>query len=632
MARVNLLLALGDRARLLPQVDFHVFHADSIVLPRVELGQLSFDAPLQEFVVPTAVRVFRLHPDLMTQEHMSILRRNLEAALRNRVASSLFATALRAELDSSGLSTDRSGEAVTSAISLLEALWELRDTGRDDVWARILEQFVAPHFLSNFEVVVGNPPWISWKDLPDAWKERSRPVWRAWGLWKTRRGGRGVPLSDISTLLVARALVSYAGGGIVAMLLPKSAQLADPGGNAFRRSHLRPEPEDRLGSDDEVDVWFKAVEMDDFASVHPFAPEASNQTIAMYFRPGARPAFPIRTRVWSRRPRQHLQPNWPWSRVEDLLVREERQAAPVDPTSIDSPWGLLPTVPALELLPRGRIGAYTFGRGYETRGLDGLFLYDVLTDRPTNGLVRVRNRPIEGYNTRGEEARESAVEPNLFWPLLKGEDVGRWRTANPSRYALVPYLVQQANVRKVTTSRMASLYPRLFTYLQPWLQRFASRSLYHADPDPEFPWALSGPTDRLHDTGALLLVRYLATNGRPGAAVVVPSYDSRLDRTTLPVPNNKSNIYYSDSASEAHFLAAFINSTPAQEALSSFASSTGVTPAALSRLPIPRFRPGLASHAQLASLGERAAAVGPEELGAVESEIDRLTWELARGQ
>jgi hypothetical protein len=53
--------------------------------------------------------------------------------------------------------------------------------------------------------------------------------------------------------------------------------------------------------------------------------------------------------------------------------------------------------------------------------------------------IRVQNVPEAGDNTRGEPSRQGVVEADLFWPLVKGEDVTRWRVARTDRYWFVPY-------------------------------------------------------------------------------------------------------------------------------------------------------------------------------------------------
>jgi hypothetical protein len=638
MSRVNLLLVLGDRAQVMPEVAFHVYQADSIVLPRVRSGQLELGAndegegDLGDFIdIPTAIADFRVARALLTPVRMAILRRNLEVALRGRVSEALFITALEADLKREGGIVDEQLPVIReTGTGLFEQLVRLRDEERDDVWARVLEQFVAPYLLDPVDLVVGNPPWVSWKDLPDGWKERSEPIWRSWGLWKTRARQQGAPLSDISTLMLARAIVSYArDGGMVAMLLPQSVVLADPGGNAFRRSDLRPEPGDRVAATEETDIPFRVLAIDDFASVNPFAPDAANLTIALYIRSRTEPVFPIPACLWRRVPRARLRPEWSWIRATESLTGQEASIEPVDPADVTSPWGLSPAEGSLPLLAASREVPYALGRGYETRGLDGLFTFNLLTNVPSGPRreVRIRNDPDAGDNTAGEEAREGVVEADLLWPLVKGEDVTRWSVASTDRYWFVPYAVTSEGATALTQAAIAQRYPRFFRYLQPWVGRYLDRSMYQAENDEAFPWALSGPIDHLRADGALLFVRYI---GQPIAAVREPQFDARLDRTTLPLPNNKSNIYYTSSTDEAHFLAAFINSTPAQRALGRFAVLTGVTPAALARLPMPAFSGEIEEHVELARLGRAAAnqAGDADELAELEVRIDAVVWRI----
>ena len=450
MSRVNLLLALGDRTRFLSEVTFQVFQADSIILPRVHVGQMHMDLPTEHVLISTTVSDFRLHPALMSQSRMGILRQNLESAVRSGTSEhpglpvDLFLGSLRGELIASGCSDEEFTQMQPSVLQLYEQLKDLRRDDKDDVWARVLEQFVAPFLLGEFDLVIGNPPWVSWKNLPDAWKERSQPLWRAWGLWKTRTTGRGVPLSDISTLLFARSLLTYAPHGLVAMLLPKSVQLADPGGNAFRRSHLRPDSRDRIEDGTDTNIKFRTLMIDDFVSVNPFSPDASNQTIVLYAQTNRSPRFPVPIRRWKRRARSRIKASWGWHQVVANLQAENSLTAPVDPKNIESPWGLVAVGRGLTLVKANRAGNYHFGRGYETRGLDGLFTFSILTPRPLGDQheIRVRNMPDEGRNTADEAPREGPVEGDLFWPLVKGEDVSRWKVNNSGRYLFVPYDVE----------------------------------------------------------------------------------------------------------------------------------------------------------------------------------------------
>lgn len=617
MARVNLLLTLGDRARLLPEVVFNVFHADSIILPRITAqGELREGAGGDRSVISTAAGDFEVATCLLTRPHMAALRRNLEWAVREGRSGDEFLALLESEIDE--VPADDLATMRATATTLLGQMSQLHLEQRNDVWARVIEQAVAPRLLGDVELCVGNPPWVSWKNLPAAWKTRSEPLWRSYGLWSRSRAGRGTPLADISTLVLARALSTYAPRGLVAMLLPQSVLLADPGGAPFRRSRLQPADADRQGVGD-LDLPFRLLAVEDHVAVSPFRPDASNLTVALFLVAGETPRFPLPQRVWSRADGRRLEGSAAWETIGPRLRSENVPIEPVDPADVCSPWGVA-IEGALPLRPRH--DAYALGRGYETRGLDGLFTFRLLTERPAAGRVRIVNEPEEGMNTRGETAREATVESDLLWPLVKGEDVERWRVRGTSRYWFVPYIPCE-QVTDVTVERCRARSPRLYRYLAPWIPRFKARSGYRSAFSDDFPWALSGPTDHLKSSGALLCVRYLATRGRPGAAVVVARDFPELGRTTLPIPNNKSNIYYCDE-DEAHYLAAFINSSPAQEALGRFAVSTGVTPAAIGRLPLPRFDAQDQQHRALSDLGRAAAAAvdAPDELANVERNVD----------
>jgi hypothetical protein len=379
---------------------------------------------------------------------------------------------------------------------------------------------------------------------------------------------------------------------------------------------------------------YRVVAVDDFVSINPFSPDASNQTVALFIEPGATPIFPIPTRVWKRHPRQRIRPGWSWSRVEKLLTMHDHEIAPVDAENVESPWGFVSGVDGLVLRSKDDFAPYSFGRGFETRGLDGLFLFSIITTSPTDTSlhIRVRNLPESGRNTTGMTPREGVVEADYFWPLVKGEDVQRWIVRDTDRFIFVPYILVGDEVERLTVEHCATRAPRTLQYLQTWIPRYADRSMYRRGLDEQFPWELSGPTDHLRPDGALLFVRYLATGGRPAAAVREASFYPRLGRTTLPLPNNKSNIYYTSSVPEAHYIAAFINSSPAQDALGRFAVSTGVTPAALARLPIARFEPAIQLHNELAQAGKDAtdfALSGDiDSLGETELRIDSLVVRL----
>jgi hypothetical protein len=595
MSQVNLILTLGDRADRLPSVRFHVYHADSILHPTVSSkpGFLTVRTEVQDFHLPLELASLTRLRDLAT---------HIARGVRNRRSPSSFRARMAADL-SNEIVGDASNRALEGATELYSAIRDLHDEDRNGVWSRFIQHALAPQLLEPVDLVVGNPPWISWKDLPPSWKERSAPLWKSFGLWHQAKPGSGIPLSDVSVLMTARSLDSYCrDGGLVAMLLPESVLIADPGGRPFRRCYL--------GSDEGVDrssgqkIDFAPLHVDDFSSVNPFSPDASNKPVALYLRKGMVPAFPIDVDIWMRSTRGvRLDLGSSWSGASFRLTRRQEKIAPVDDHDVESPWGRSRGTTDVLLLTKGEEVAYEWGRGFETRGLDGIFFCEILTPEPLGAhkTVRIRSRPDLGKNTKDDPPRTAEIEARFLWPLVKGRDVSRWVVAKTSLYCIVPY----ENGRVLTVDEIRVESPLLFDYLESFLPRLLDRSLYRKTPDPARPWILSGPFEHLDPLASVVMTRYIAGGGEPMAAVEVPRVDRKLGRKTVVFPNNKCNIIFTHNLAEAHYLAGWTNSAVATTGLGRFAASTGITPVAMQRLPIPKFDVADRLHRTLAQMAQR---------------------------
>jgi hypothetical protein len=623
MTKVNLLLALGDLAQQLPEIQFHVYQADSILLPTPLVGALTLQGPhFAAEVLQLEIGDVILPAALASLEGVGLLRQHIESGIATQRTPENFARRLRPDVRRI-VAADDVTSVVNGAVAMYEQMLELDAQGRNGIWSRVVEQSFAPRALRPVDIVVGNPPWISWKDLPTRWKDRSEQTWRRWGMWQ--RAGRSVPLSDISSLLLARSIATYCPTGLVALLLPQSVLIADPGGRRIRRTVLQPDAGDAsaLGDDE---ARFLPLHVDDFSGLNPFSPDASNLPIALYVRAGALApedlTFPMD--VWSRAtPGARLQASEPWRKVEGATLRADVvTAGPVDPSTLSSPWVRRAGAADLRLLPEGSPRHYRWGRGFETRGVDGLLFLEVVSPAPAAGLIRVRTRPDLGTNTAALSPTTAAVEPAFIWPLIKGEHVQTWRVVESGLYCIVAH--DPDNFSSVlSVDEMIERSPRLFDLLDPHLAMLRGRSLFRRRSDPDRPWGLSGPAQHLDPDANLVMVRYIASGGRPAAAVRTPRFDRKLGRTTIDLPNNKTNIIFTSTENEAWYLCGWVNSQQAQDALERTAAATGITPRALERLPIPRYDPSNSAHLALAAAAKRCE-------GAAEQDDDLTVQEYAR--
>ncbi len=431
MARVNLLLTLGDLADHLPEVTFNVFQADSILIPEPPTGEVRFDQADAALTIPLVIGNVSLPSSLASLPAVAGLARTADNSIQRNRSEATFRSRLKSELPAMGVAPEEYEAALNAAEELYKVLRRLHLEGKDGVWAHVIEQSFAPRVLDPVDVVVGNPPWISWKNLPEEWRDRSESTWRQWGLWQRKRVGGGTPMGDISSLLLARTVATYCPNGIIALLLPDGVLLNEPGGRAIRRCHLVTGEADGQR--------FRPLFVDDFAALKPFS-DAANRPIALYVRSGEPPTFPFPGQEWVRaKKRVPLPVHTALPAARRVLDTQDVSYAPTNEGDIASKWrpisaggqdasGVAPGVP------------YVWGQGFHTRGADGIYYCEVVSSAPfPGGLVRVRTRPDLGRNTRGLEPSEGLVEAKYLWPLLKGANVAPFTIEESGLHAIVPH-------------------------------------------------------------------------------------------------------------------------------------------------------------------------------------------------
>ena len=91
------------------------------------------------------------------------------------------------------------------------------------------------------DVLLGNPPWANFTDLPDDYKELTRPLYLHYGLVRDKRSVLlGNSRVDVAALFICRALrENLSPGGKAYFFLPLSMLLNDGAHQAFRGYRVR---------------------------------------------------------------------------------------------------------------------------------------------------------------------------------------------------------------------------------------------------------------------------------------------------------------------------------------------------------------------------------------------------------
>jgi len=104
---------------------------------------------------------------------------------------------------------------------LTTSLVELERKGWNGIWARILSNFLSTACLGRFTGLVGNPPWIDWKNLPSGYRERVKGMCVDRGLFSGAGRTGGINLNICALIAYVAANNWLDERGRLAFLMPR---------------------------------------------------------------------------------------------------------------------------------------------------------------------------------------------------------------------------------------------------------------------------------------------------------------------------------------------------------------------------------------------------------------------------
>ena len=110
------------------------------------------------------------------------------------------------------------GDAISS---MCNQLVELERKGWNGIWARILSNYFATACLPKFSCVIGNPPWIDWKNLPEKYRGEIKSLCVDRGLFSGAGRTGGINLNICALITNVTSLNWLSAGGVLSFLMPK---------------------------------------------------------------------------------------------------------------------------------------------------------------------------------------------------------------------------------------------------------------------------------------------------------------------------------------------------------------------------------------------------------------------------
>ncbi len=583
-ARTNYLLALGPllQHRGKELLEIPVYLADSIMTPS-RGGDGLFDR--EKVSVLLSIGKVELPRRLATQKGVSILTNLLDKHLDSDTRPEDFLELVERELVDCGAKWDEDSRVVGT---LYEDLFKLHAAGRNGLWARILKNAFAPVFLAPFDYVAGNPPWINWENMPEAYRNETKDLWSLHGLF-VHKGmdtilGKGK--KDISMLMTYVAADSYLKvGGKLGFLITQAVFKTSGAGQGFRRFTCR------KGEPLEI-LW-----ADDFSEMQLFE-GATNRTSLFIMRKGTPTKYPIQYAYWRKKAVARgagFDYDSTLQEVTEKTSQLQFVAEPVDAKDRTSAW-LTGRPGALKAIRKVLAASeYKAHLGVNTGGANAVYWFEVVKDH-ADGTMTVRN-VIEGAK-RSVERVEVRLESELLYPLLRGGEVEMWK-ATPSICMLFPQDLEKRS--GLSADMMKKEYPLSFGWLKRHEKMLRERAAYkrYFNSDKGMFWSM-------FDTGPYTMSKWKVAWPRIAGsigAVVVGSKDGKV-----VLPQETVSFIGVDSLQEAEFISGVMNSTPFQLSVACFSqpgSKSFGTPSILEQARIPKYESGNSLHMQIASEAQK---------------------------
>jgi len=602
-ARTNYLFAMGDLVNELPQLEIPIYLTDSVLTPTSTKTELFGEA----LEVSTSVGVFRI-PGEWVRNGGTLLA--IAAPLVEEMVKNQYSTDEALERFKKEGLVFSSDEYIVK--DFYAQLLKLEKENKNGIWARFLKNSFAPMIAGKFDFVVGNPPWIRWDYLSQAYRDATLKLWKDYGLFslkgfQTRLGGGK---KDFSMLFVYAASDYYLkDGGKLGFLITQEVFKSKGAGEGFRRF--------RLGEG----KYLKVIKAHDFVSIQPFE-GAANKTAAIILIKGEKTEYPVPYIVWTKNKGiGKIATDKGLNEVLPNLKKEKYIATPLG-TNFGA-WQTQSPQSKKTYKIEGT-NAYTAHSGayISPYGVFWLDIKQVLS----NGNLLVENLPEKGKTQITKI--EDSIEQDLVYPAVRGADIQKWQSS-PKIYVL---LTQDPLKREPYPEIvMKKKWPRSYNYLIKFREVLllrASKPLKELAIKTSF-YAVFGVADY---TISKYKVVWKRMSNDLIAAVISHHKTSFGYKTVIPLET--TSIISTDNESEAHYLCAIINSTPVRDFIKSFSSAgRGFgTPSVMEHVGIPKFDPQNSLHLKLAEISKQCHQLKlegkEEEIKKLEKENDALVDEL----
>ncbi len=337
------------------------------------------------------------------------------------------------------------------------------------IWFRIIRNFFWSATAGQFDLIVGNPPWVRWSALPIDYRQKVKDTCEEYEIFSETKfhGGNELDISGMITYTASDKWLSY-GGKLLFVITQTHFQ--SPSSQGFRSFKIN------------ENAYLKPLFVEDLKELKPF-PDAANKTVIVGFEKINKSVnpYPVPYTLWKAKKgyKKAIKENLTAIKVHEGIERVSMEANPVD--EIRSPWAIMGIGEFLKTENIRGKSEWISGRKGVTADLNGIYMVEILDIDTKRGLVQIETRPHAGKKDLGI-SKKFWIEPNLLYPMVKGAaDFSEYKFKPKNElYHLVPNLGITKKYLLEAEDMLENEYPKTFSYLSAYEDKLLDRSTYKA--------------------------------------------------------------------------------------------------------------------------------------------------------
>jgi len=603
-SRTTFLMAIADLMRAAPgqRIEIPVLLADAVYSPARPPGSEETIVEYQIGSVAANLRV--LLPAELAFDRITLDR--VFAVMGEFVESdSEYAVCAGALVKRGIVDSARLDAWVGPLSSTYNQVLSLHRQKWNGIWFRIVRNFFWSATAGEFDLIVGNPPWVRWSKLPVAYRDRAKPTCEQYDIFSEtpHHGGNELDISGMITYTAADKWLKSSG---LLVFVITQTHFQSPSSQGFRRFRIN------------ATHRLIPVSVDDMKALKPFPGVANKTSLVVFRKEPEAPRYPVPYRIWDAAPgygkaiaSQHTK-----AEVMNRVSIEEWEGTPVGAEG--SPWAILPAGRFAAVRAITGRSTWVQGRKGITADINGLYFVAVKESNATTGLVQISTRPEAGRTNIGK-TRSFWIEPTLLYPLLKGASDFEACYLRPAHglFALVPNDGITRDSYEAAEERVGSDCPKTGRYFRAYEELLRGRSTWSNR-------MVNAPYYAIYNVGAYTFAPFKvvwAEQSGKFCAAVASSAPVPLAGMRPFVPDHK--IFFVDFQEErrAYYLCGLLNSSLVREFVESHNISIQVGDI-FKHMELPEFQETNRLHTRLAQLTK--AAHGLKDAHARASAVDQV--------